>query len=185
MRQEIRRSAEIGQAFQSFITTLEKNQVEYDLGSENIIKDMGSVKNGKFIAGQCSYSTVVIPPMMENLDLETYKLLERFVSNGGRLVAFSLPSLVDGAPSEGLNEFLKERPAGSFMEQNLTPEIIRKYFADRYQLFRSGRRRSLSSPEESGRRATAFPGKFKPYGISQWFSEDQRCRCHRNEYYDR
>ena len=50
---------------------------------------MGSVRGGKFIVGQCSYSTVVIPPMMENLDLETYKLLERFVSNGGKLVAFS------------------------------------------------------------------------------------------------
>ena len=27
--------------FQTFITKLEKNQVEYDLGSENIIKDQG------------------------------------------------------------------------------------------------------------------------------------------------
>ena len=36
--------AEIGQAFQTFITRLEKSQVEYDLGSENMIKDMGSVK---------------------------------------------------------------------------------------------------------------------------------------------
>lgn len=32
---------EVGQAFQDFITTLEKGQVEYDLGSENIIKDHG------------------------------------------------------------------------------------------------------------------------------------------------
>ena len=44
MQQEIIKSSEIGQAFQTFITTLEKNQVEYDLGSENIIKDMGSVQ---------------------------------------------------------------------------------------------------------------------------------------------
>jgi hypothetical protein len=122
--------SEIGQAFQSFITTLEKKQVEYDLGSENIIKDMGSVRNTKFIVGQCSYSTVVIPPLMENLDLETYKLLERFVSNGGRLVAFSIPSLVDGAPDEGLNEFLRKEAGRINKEQNLTPEIISKYFVD-------------------------------------------------------
>lgn len=35
---------EVGQAFQTFVTTLEKSQVEYDLGSENIIKDQGAVK---------------------------------------------------------------------------------------------------------------------------------------------
>ena len=121
---------DIGQAFQSFITKLEKNQVEYDLGSENIIRDRGSVKNGKFIIGQCSYSTVVIPPLMENLDLETYKLLERFVANGGKLIAFSLPSFVDGALSEGLNEFLSKKADKIIKEQDLNSEIINKYFYD-------------------------------------------------------
>ena len=128
MQQEIQKVTEIGQAFQTFITTLEKNQVEYDLGSENIIKDMGSVKKGKFIVGQCSYSTVVIPPMMENLDLPTFKLLERFVSGGGKLVAFSMPSLVDGAPDEGIKELFSRTDKIS-MEQTLNPEIIRKYFS--------------------------------------------------------
>ncbi len=120
---------EIGQSFQTFITKLEKNQVEYDLGSENIIKDRGSVKNGKFVIGKCSYSTVVIPPMTENIDFETYKLLMRFVSNGGRLIAFSLPSLVNGAPSEGLNDFLSWGRNRIIKEQDLGPESINKYFA--------------------------------------------------------
>jgi hypothetical protein len=122
--------AEIGQAFQTFITTLEKNQVEYDLGSENIIKDLGSVRNGKFVVGQCSYSTVVIPPMMENIDIETFKSLVRFVTNGGKLVAFSLPSLVDGASNEGLNEFLLKEADRIIQEKSLTPEAISKYFMD-------------------------------------------------------
>ena len=120
---------EIGQSFQTFITKLEKNQVEYDLGSENIIKDRGSVKNGKFVIGKCSYSTVVIPPMTENIDFETYKLLMRFVSNGGRLIAFSIPSLVNGAPSEGLNDFLSWGRNRIIKEQDLGPESINKYFA--------------------------------------------------------
>lgn len=124
------RSGAIGQAFQTFITTLEKNQVEYDLGSENIIKDIGSVRNGKLIVGHCSYSTVVIPPMTENLDLETYKQLERFVDNGGRLVAFSLPSLVDGAPSEGLNNFMSKYADRIIKETELNTEIIDKYFLE-------------------------------------------------------
>ena len=126
---------EIGQAFQTFITKLEKNQVEYDLGSENIIKDMGSVRGGKFIVGMCSYSTVVIPPMMENLDIETYKLLERFVATGGKLIAFSLPSLVDGAPSEGLNGFLSKKADKIIKVQKLTPEIILNYFSSGFISF--------------------------------------------------
>jgi hypothetical protein len=43
--------AEIGQSFQTFVTKLEKSQVEYDLGSENIIKDIGKVSNGKLTVG--------------------------------------------------------------------------------------------------------------------------------------
>ena len=122
--------AEIGQAFQTFITRLEKQQVEYDLGSENIIKDRGSVKDGKFVVGECSYSVVVIPPMMENLDQSTYKLLEQFVTNGGKIVAFSLPSLVDGSPGEGLKEFLSYKSDKIISKQNLTSAIIGEFLSN-------------------------------------------------------
>jgi hypothetical protein len=122
--------ADIGQAFQTFITKLEKSQVEYDLGSENMIKDMGSVKNGKFTIGQCSYSTVVIPPMMENLDNATYKLLVKFVGSGGNLVAFSVPSVVDGAPNEEMNTFFTKNNEKIRIEDKLSPDVISKYFTD-------------------------------------------------------
>ena len=82
---------EIGQAFQTFITTLEKSQVEYDLGSENIIKDHGTVADGKFIIGKAAYTTVVLPPMMETLNKPTFDLLQSFVQQGGRVVTFFLP----------------------------------------------------------------------------------------------
>lgn len=123
-----KRSGEIGQTFQNFITKLEKSQVEYDLGSENMIRDLGQIKNGKFIVGQCSYSAVVIPPMVENLDLSTFKLLEKFVSGGGRLLAFSTPSLVDGAVNESLNKFIAKNSGKIIFENVLTPEVISKYF---------------------------------------------------------
>src|SRR5450759_1057433 len=123
-----KKSAEIGQAFQTLVTKLEKSQVEYDLGSENIIKDIGSVSKGKFVVGQASYSRVIIPPMTENLDLTTYKLLERFVSNGGTLIAFSVPTLVDGSSSEGLKEFFNKKSDKTIIINQLTPEVISKYF---------------------------------------------------------
>ena len=77
--------------FQAFVTTLEKNQVEYDLGSENIIKDLGKVENGRFIVGNASYSTVVLPPMMETLNKPTFNLLQQFVEQGGQIITFSAP----------------------------------------------------------------------------------------------
>jgi hypothetical protein len=96
---------EIGSNFQHFITKLEKAQVEYDLGSENIIKDQGSIKRGSFVVGKRAYGQVVIPPMTENLNKETFKLLKAFVEAGGKLIAFSKPTLVDGQESAELERF--------------------------------------------------------------------------------
>jgi hypothetical protein len=96
---------ETGNVFQKFITSLEKEQVEYDLGSENIIKDQGSVKKTKFVIGQRSYSKVVIPPLTENLDAPTFRLLQKFYDNGGTIFAFSKPSYLDGSLNEEVKTF--------------------------------------------------------------------------------
>lgn len=88
---------ETGTRFQSFITRLEKAQVEYDLGSENIIKDHGSVHKDQFGIGNAFYRTVIIPPGMENVNKETYQLLRRFIAQGGKLVLFNPLSCIDGA----------------------------------------------------------------------------------------
>jgi len=126
---------DIGQTFQSFITKLEKSQVEYDLGSENIIKDMGSVKSGKFVIGQGRYSTFVIPPMTENLDEATFKLISKFVAGGGKLVCFSRPSLIDGYKNESLEKFFEVNEQKIKFEAGLNPEIISKYFTNPYLSF--------------------------------------------------
>jgi len=120
--------AVIGQAFQNFVTRLEKNQVEYDLGSENIIKDMGVVKAGKFIVGQGSYSTVVLPPLTENLDETTFRLISRFVAGGGRLVCFSRPSLINGAQDERLDKLLEINSSKIHFETELNNSVISRYF---------------------------------------------------------
>lgn len=93
---------EIGTNFQSFVTQLKKSQVEYDLGSENIIKDNGNVENCRFVVGKRSYKKVVIPPMIESINKSTFNLLKKFVETDGELIAFSKPTLVDGKESEAL-----------------------------------------------------------------------------------
>ena len=123
-----KKTSEIGQSFQTFVTTLEKSQVEYDLGSENIIKDMGSVSNGKMNVGQVSYSKVVIPPMVENLDRTTFELIEKFVLKGGTLISFSSPTLLDGSESEELKNFFIRNTDKIYKFEKLSGEVIEKYF---------------------------------------------------------
>jgi hypothetical protein len=118
---------EIGQAFQTFITTLEKAQVEYDLASENIIKDQGKTTKGKFVINKRAYSKVIIPPMTENLDAATFQLLKDFAKKGGMIQAFSKPNVLDGKPDTEMETFFAEnKNVHCFTELN--NEVIAKYF---------------------------------------------------------
>ena len=121
---------EVGRSFQSFVTTLEKNQVEYDLGSENIMKDMGSVSGGKLIIGKASYSRVIVPPNTENLNSRTFELIEEFVESGGSLLAFSIPMLIDGSQNDEVKKFFDANSGKIIILNQLSPETISKYFQD-------------------------------------------------------
>jgi hypothetical protein len=101
------RMAEIGQEFQTFVTTLEEAQVHYDLGSENIMKDHGAVEGSSLIVGKKAYRTVVIAPGTENLDAPTVQLLESYVRNGGKVIVFDTPGRIDGAPDDGVRTLLE------------------------------------------------------------------------------
>ncbi|MDR2969533.1 MAG: hypothetical protein LBV32_08025 [Tannerellaceae bacterium] len=118
---------DIGTAFQAFVTLLEKGQVEYDLGSENIIKDQGRVEGGKLIVGQAPYSTVVIPPLNETLNKPTFELLRQFVAQGGRLITFAESDRIDGAINQELVSFMDQEPI--IHESEANEAILKKYFA--------------------------------------------------------
>lgn len=122
------KSGETGQSFQTFVTRLEKNQVEYDLGSEKMMSDLGSVSKGKLIIGQAAYSKVVIPPMTENLNLGTYKLLEKFLAKGGTIIAFSKPELINGSPDERLNKLFRSKSDKIIIKDNLTEDVLNQFF---------------------------------------------------------
>jgi len=119
---------DIGQAFQTFVTALEKAQVEYDLGSENIIKDQGKVANKKFMVNKRAYSKVVLPPMMENLDTPTWELLKKFIDSGGTVLAFSVPDFLDGKPNVEMEKYFAGKPNVKKFT-GLTDELIRENFA--------------------------------------------------------
>ncbi|MDF3078380.1 MAG: hypothetical protein K0S09_2269 [Sphingobacteriaceae bacterium] len=124
------RLKDIGNKFQVFVTTLEKAQVEYDLGSENIIKDHGRIENGKFVVGQARYSTVVIPPGMENIDSPTFKLLKDFADKGGKVLGFERLQMLDGSSNTELQRF--NNPGKNIHQfAALNPTVIKEHFSSK------------------------------------------------------
>jgi hypothetical protein len=92
---------QIGDSFQSLVVALEKAQVEFDLGCEDVIADHGSVQGKTLKIGQRAYDLVLIPPMTENLNSSTADLLARFLGGGGVVLSCSEPpQRVNGSPSE-------------------------------------------------------------------------------------
>lgn len=79
----------------------------YDYGSETILKKHGDVVEGDFKVGVSQYKTVVIPPSVV-LTETTIVLLEKFLSSGGRVIAFDrFPTLMDGRESDRLHNIKK------------------------------------------------------------------------------
>ena len=98
---------EIRNGFKNFVYRLEQQHVEYDLGSENVIKTLGSVNGNQLTVGQRNYSLVVIPAEMENINKSTLKILTEYLKNGGKVLAFnSTISRIDGGKSEALKQLV-------------------------------------------------------------------------------
>ncbi len=104
---------QLGGSFQELVTNLEKAQVEFDLGCEDIIGRRGGVVHPEqrdggsgrvfFVVGQRPYRTVVLPPHTENLNLRTAELIADFARRGGQVFCCGQPpSLVDGKPSDAV-----------------------------------------------------------------------------------
>jgi hypothetical protein len=90
----------MGETFQRLLVALEKAQVEYDIGCENVMARHGSVAGESLRVGMRSYRTVVLPPLAENLDSKTMDLLEGFVRVGGSILSCGVPpERVDGGQS--------------------------------------------------------------------------------------
>ena len=121
---------DVGVEFQNFVAKLEKSQVEYDLGSENIIKDQGKIRKDKFVVCKREYKKVVIPPATENLDASTFNLLQKFVKAGGKLITFSSPTLVDGKHSAELVNFLNNNSSIIKSYSELTADVINESFTN-------------------------------------------------------
>ena len=103
----------IHDSFTALTDELEKLHCEYDLASENIIRDHGEVKGDIFAVGERDYDLVVIPPHMVNLDSSTFQMLSWYLEKGGKIVLLGkVPELVEGSSDkklDGWSENYKDR----------------------------------------------------------------------------
>ncbi|MCD6596314.1 MAG: hypothetical protein J7L04_01420, partial [Bacteroidales bacterium] len=99
----------LGPEFQKFIFQLEKNQIEYDLASENIVRDIGKVSAKNFVVGERNYNIVIIPPTLENLDKSTFELIKKYLENGGIVISLNeIPEYVNGQANDELKVIVKK-----------------------------------------------------------------------------
>jgi hypothetical protein len=142
---------EIGDSFQKLVTDLEKAQVEFDVGSEDIIARHGSVPRGDVLGqkgdiigkhaslkiAQRGYSLVVLPPHTENVNGTTMRLLEEFVGHSGMVLCCGdPPSLVDGRPSDR-GQKLAAQSAWRQLDPATLPEAIPHYTDSSFRVRRA------------------------------------------------
>jgi len=91
----------VGDQFTNFINRLEEEQVEYDLGSEDVLRNHCRPAKKAMIVGERSYDVVVLPPGLENLDQSTLELLSGYLRGGGRVISCAgVPRFVNGKESD-------------------------------------------------------------------------------------
>jgi hypothetical protein len=85
----------------AFLATLYSAQIDFDLGDETVMAEMGAAEDGVLKIGSCSYSTVVVPAGMENFLASTVRLLGDFLQGGGEIFcAGEVPGYVEGRPAK-------------------------------------------------------------------------------------
>lgn len=100
----------LGIAFFELLMSLERAQFPYDLGCEDVLRRMGDVSGNTLKVGRAAYTTLLIPPLTENLNAKTVDLLNAFVAAGGTIIACcDPPPLVDGQPSDAAAILSKSR----------------------------------------------------------------------------
>jgi hypothetical protein len=76
----------LGDSFFNLLMALEAEQIEFDLGCEDIMARHGAVEDGKLVIGERSYDQVIVPPLTENLDSPTWALLKKYAAAGGQVI---------------------------------------------------------------------------------------------------
>ena len=121
----------LGDAFQALVVDLAQAQVEFDIGSEDIIEDHGKIEGGRFVVGERAYSAVVLPPLLENLNSPTVALLSEYV-RAGASYACMIPTRPGPTAPHELGPELATRHPGSPPRRMCPRSASRAHRRDQY-----------------------------------------------------
>ncbi len=83
--------------------------IDFDLGDEFTLAELGKVQGRKLQIGQATYEAVLIPPTMINGLDSTVQKLGEFLTAGGQIISPHAPAAyINGRKSEALNELIAE-----------------------------------------------------------------------------
>lgn len=117
--------------FDNLLTKLEKNQVEYDLGCESIIRDHGKTEGNKFFVGSRAYDLVILPPVFENLMHPTYELLLSYLGKGGKILSLSgIPERLDGNLSKSMADSFSKFADQWILAESIDQKMISNYLLE-------------------------------------------------------
>ena len=89
--------------------TLLRLHCDYDYGDPGLMLKYGRIENRRLIIKEASYSTVIVPSGI-NLAAGTLSILEKFVDDGGTVIAIEpTPYLLDGCESEKIRNFFSDK----------------------------------------------------------------------------
>jgi hypothetical protein len=81
----------LGESQLSLIRGLADSHVDFDLGDEFVIAELGSARDGTLTVGACTYDLVVMPEMVENVIGSTLDVLRAYLASGGTVLAMGEP----------------------------------------------------------------------------------------------
>ena len=105
----------IGEGHFDIFFALADRQVDFDLGDEAILAELGKASRGKLVVGQRAYDLVVVPNVMENWTESTLGLNGAVSSKGGRIVQLGAQCNPRGRPAQhGRLAELRKKYAGQW-----------------------------------------------------------------------
>jgi len=127
---------QIGTQFQALVMGLERAQVEYDLGSEDLIARRGSADGPWLVVGQRRYRVIVLPPLTENLDARTMELLAACLNAGATVLCGGPPpQRIDGQDSARALE-LSKLPGWKQLDAPALPAALLAQASDGFAIHR-------------------------------------------------
>lgn len=113
--------------FKSFLIELESKQLEYDLGSEQVIKRFGRTVPEGLEIKERTYKKIVLAPGMRNLDSSTFDFLKEHLESGHKLLILSdSVDYIDGSESDILKHLIAKNNEGvTVLKEEQSGEIIK------------------------------------------------------------